>query len=224
MLAIVEPAVLILVPIALLLCALFATGVTTLLTFVVAVVAIVPFFARFERGGMRPRDIMPVVVLAALAVASRMVFALLPNSKPFSAIIIVAGACFGKRSGFMVGALAALVSNMFFGQGPWTPWQMYLFGMMGYMAGVLASRGWLKKPWVGCLYGAVATLLFGILFDTYFVVAYLHAASWQSALVGYAGGLPFNVMHTVSTVVFLALIYAPWTSKLTRIKAKYGIV
>ena len=75
---------------------------------------------------------MPTVVLAALAAAGRILFAPIPDFKPVSAIAIIAGVAFGRKSGFMVGSLAALASNFFFGQGVWTPWQMYAWGLVGY--------------------------------------------------------------------------------------------
>lgn len=80
-----------------------------------------------------------LVVLAALAAAGRILFAPIPDFKPVSAIAIIAGVVFGRKSGFMVGALAALASNFFFGQGPWTPWQMYAWGLVGYGARLLAA-------------------------------------------------------------------------------------
>ena len=80
----------------------------------------------YKRQGLR--QIMPTLVLAALAAAGRILFGPIPDFKPVSAIAIIAGATLGRRNGFMVGALAALTSNFFFGQGMWTPWQMYAWG------------------------------------------------------------------------------------------------
>ncbi|MFR7797549.1 MAG: ECF transporter S component [Collinsella sp.] len=87
------------------------------------------------------RQIMPTLVLAALAAAGRILFGPIPDFKPVSAIAIIAGATLGRRNGFMVGALAALTSNFFFGQGMWTPWQMYAWGLVGYVGGALAHAG-----------------------------------------------------------------------------------
>lgn len=138
---VVELAAVVMAPIALIACAMTGIDQAALLSVVVAVASLVLFFAGYEKKAPRLRDTMPVVVLAALAVAGRILFAPFPSFKPVSAIAIIAGAAFGRRSGFMVGALAALVSNFFFGQGPWTPWQMYGWGIIGYLGGVLASLG-----------------------------------------------------------------------------------
>lgn len=128
-------------PVALIACAASGVDQAALLSIVVAVASLVLFFAGYEKSAPRLRDTMPVVVLAALAAAGRILFAPFPSFKPVSAIAIIAGAAFGRRSGFMVGAIAALVSNFFFGQGPWTPWQMYGWGLTGYLGGVLAQLG-----------------------------------------------------------------------------------
>lgn len=119
-------------------CAIANFDQTALLTLVVVLASMGVFFASYEASRPRLRDIMPTVVLAALAAAGRILFAPIPDFKPVSAIAIIAGVAFGRKSGFMVGALAALASNFFFGQGPWTPWQMYAWGLVGYGAGLLA--------------------------------------------------------------------------------------
>ena len=222
-LKILEPLCLLLVPAALVLCSLFRIEGTALLTMLVAVAAMIPFFLRFERQRPRPRDIMPIVVLAAIAAAGRILFAPFPNFKPVTAILIVTAISFGKQSGFLTGALAALASNLFFGQGPWTPWQMYAWGLVGYLAGVLQEAGWFRKKVVVYLYGVGAALLFGLIMDTWSIIAYVSPITWQAAVIKYASGLPFTISHAVATVVFLVPILAPWTRKLGRIKRKFGI-
>lgn len=153
MASILEPLVLILVPATLAVCAVCDYQQAALLTFVVAVAAIAVFFLNFERSKPALRQIMPMVVLAALAAAGRIIFAPIPDFKPVSATCIIAGATFGRQSSFMVGALAALVSNFFFGQGAWTPWQMYTWGLIGYISGIAAPHEWFdKNPF--SLYGA----------------------------------------------------------------------
>lgn len=125
-------------PVVLAVCTIANFNQTALLTLVVVLASIGIFFVSYEASRPRLRDIMPTVVLAALAAAGRILFAPIPDFKPVSAIAIIAGVAFGRKSGFMVGALAALASNFFFGQGPWTPWQMYAWGLVGYGAGLLA--------------------------------------------------------------------------------------
>lgn len=218
-----EVPMLVAVPVVLALCAVFSFDQTALLTLVVAVVAIAVFFARFESSRPALRQIMPTVVLGALAAAGRMLFAPIPNFKPVSAICIVAGVVFGRQSGFMVGALAALVSNFFFGQGPWTPWQMYAWGLVGYLAGVLAQRGAFEYKSVVFTYGFLSAMLYGVLLNSWYLVGFVHPITWPSAVATYAAGFPLDVVHGVATVVFLAAIFLPWRKKLERIKRKYAL-
>ncbi|MBU5405006.1 ECF transporter S component [Paraeggerthella hongkongensis] len=223
-LAALEVPALVAVPCALAACAYFGIEQGALLTVAVACVAVAVFFAGFETSRPPLRQVMPTVVLAALAAAGRILFAPVPDFKPVSAICILAGAVFGRRSGFLVGALAALVSNFFFGQGPWTPWQMYAWGLVGYVAGVLADRGWLDRTAVLCAYGFVSSLAYGLILNSWYVVGFVHPVTLPAVAVAFAAALPFDVTHGVATVVFLLALYAPWRKKLERIKRKYALV
>lgn len=223
LLRILEPCLLLAVPLMLGLCAYFRVSNTALLSSLVAFAALVPFFLRFERQRPRPRDFMPIVVLSALAAAGRIVFAPFPGFKPVIAIIIVGAVSFGRQAGFFIGALSALVSNMFFGQGPWTPWQMYAWGIVGYLAGVLMDAGAFKKPAFVYAYGFCGSLLFGLVLDTWTALGFIQPFSLGALLTTYAAGLPFSLSQAVATVVFLIPILQPWSKKFDRIKAKYGV-
>ena len=232
-------------------CTLTNADQTALLSLVVVLASLGVFFATYESSTPRLRDIMPTVVLAALAAAGRILFAPIPDFKPVSAIAIIAGVVFGRKSGFMVGALAALASNFFFGQGPWTPWQMYAWGIVGYGAGLLAAipakapkstdnsrraecredRSPRKQPLIErhavliYIYGFASCLLYGFILNAWSILSFYHAQASGLAgiLLVYATALPFDVTHGVATVVFLAALYAPWRRKLKRIKSKYGM-
>lgn len=222
-LKIIEPISLLSVPTVLFIGAYFQIEATALFTLLTVIAALVPFFLRFELQKPRARDIMPIVVLAAVACAGRLIFAALPNFKPVLAIVIVSGICFGKQSGFLTGSLAALASNLFFGQGAWTPWQMYAFGLAGYVAGILAENGVFKRSWTVYVYGFLAAMVYGLLLDSWSIVGFVRPLTLSAALVTYGAGMPFNVSHAVATVVFLLPIFLPWSKKLERIKRKYGI-
>ena len=108
-----------------------------LVALLIIVGTMIPFFAVFERRRSQARELVVLATLSALAVAGRVAFFFLPQFKPVCAIVVIAGACFGGESGFLVGAVAGFVSNFFFGQGPYTPWQMFCFGIVGFVAGLL---------------------------------------------------------------------------------------
>lgn len=217
-------------------CALLQLEQSGLLTLLVGCAAVAVFFCGFEAGRPALRQIVPTATLGALAAAGRILVAPIPDFKPVSAICIIAGAVFGKHSGFMVGALAALCSNFFFGQGPWTPWQMYAWGLVGYIAGALAQTGVfdldenLAKPHslslgkvVLLCYGFLSGLFYGFILNSWYIVAFLVPVTWQGALAAYLAGLPLDLVHSVATVLFLSVLYLPWKRKLSRIKRKFAL-
>lgn len=211
------------VPIVLVACALSGTDYAALASLLVVAASLATFFAGYESSAPRLRDVMPTVILAALAAAGRLLFAPFPDFKPVSAIAIIAGVAFGRRSGFMVGALAALVSNFVLGQGPWTPWQMYAWGMVGYCAGLFAQFGLFRKPFAVYVYGFLSALGYGLVINLWSILGFFHAQAGVSVLAVYTAAFPFDVLHGVATVVFLLALYAPWGKKLARVKRKYNL-
>ena len=211
--------------------AALASGVaqTALLMLVVVTLTLALFFAGYETSRPALRQIMPTLVLAALAAAGRILFAPIPDFKPVSAIAIIAGATLGRRNGFMVGALAALTSNFFFGQGMWTPWQMYAWGMAGYMGGVLADLGAFQRPDGNprrialAVAGIASGLLYGAIINAYDVIGFLRPFTWPGAIARVAAAVPFDIMHGLSTAVFLLVLYAPWTRRIARVVRKYDL-
>lgn len=247
-LPLLEPIVLVAVPATLVVCAVADVPVAGGLTLLVAVGAILLMLASYEASRPALRQIMPTVTLGALAAAGRILFAPLPEIKPVSAIAIVAGATLGRRSGFMVGAIAALVSNFFFGQGAWTPWQMYGWGMVGYLSGVFAQAG-LFGP-VGAdqgdapqrkkrnklpgkkshfyramlvAWGFLSALFYGLILNGWYVIGFVHPLTWPSVLAAYAAGFWLDCIHGAATVGFLLLIWKPWGRAISRVVTKYGL-
>ena len=123
----------------------------------------------------------------------------------------------------MVGALAALASNFFFGQGAWTPWQMYAWGLIGYLAGVFYQLGWLEKTPAVCAYGFASGLLFGLLLNGWSIIGFFHPQDAAGFVAVYAAAFPWDALHGVSTVVFLLALYVPLRRKLERVKSKYAL-
>lgn len=211
------------VPAVLAVCIAFRVQQTAVLSLVVVLGCLLVFFAGFEHARPRLRDTMPVAVLAALAAAGRILFAPFPSFKPVSAIAIIAGAAFGRRAGFLVGALAALVSNFFFGQGPWSPWQMYGWGLVGWLGGALASTGLFRSKAVLLGYGFLSGPLYGVVLNLWSIVGFYHPETLGQAALVYAAAVPFDVVHGVATAAFLLALYGPWQRKLARVKRKFGL-
>lgn len=219
-----EPLALAAVPLSMAACTILGIEATAGLTMLVALLALLLVFAGYEASRPALRQVMPTVVLTSLAAAGRVLFAPLPDVKPVSAIAIVAGSLLGRRNGFMVGALAALVSNAFFGQGAWTPWQMYAWGLVGYLAGVLADAGALRRHrWALLAYGFASALLYGAILNGWYVLGFVRPLTAAGVLAGYAAAAPWDVVHGLATVGFLALIWLPWGRSIRRVVAKYDL-
>jgi Predicted membrane protein len=186
----------------------------------------VPFALVYERRKPQARELIVIAVLAAIAVAGRAAFFMLPQFKPVVAIVIIAGVSFGAEAGFLVGATAGFVSNFFFGQGPWTPWQMFCFGIIGFIAGLLYRKGWLGRSRLSlCVFGGLTTLIiYGGIINIGSVMMFTPKLSWPTLMATYATGFWFDLVHAVATVVFLFFLSRPMIEKLDRIKTKYGLV
>ncbi len=186
----------------------------------------VPFAMVFEGRKPQARELIVIAVLSAIAVAGRSAFFMLPQFKPVVAIVIIAGVCLGAESGFFVGATTGFVSNFFFGQGPWTPWQMFCFGIIGFLAGILFQKGLLRKTKLSlCLYGGLATFfIYGGLMNLSSVLIFTADFSWKALIASYISGFWFDIIHAFATVFFLFIISQPLIEKLDRIKVKYGLI
>lgn len=191
---------------------------------IIILLAFAMLFARFERRRPQAREIVILAVMTALAVAGRAAFYWAPQFKPVCAIVIITAVAFNAEAGFITGAAAGLVSNFFFGQGPWTPWQMLGFGLVGFFAGLIFYDKEVKKlPLL--LYGFFSVfIVYGVIVDTGSLFMYSQAVSWKALLAMYASGLVFNLIHAAGTVIFLWLLSDPLLSKLKRIKIKYGML
>ncbi|XOQ47406.1 MAG: ECF transporter S component [Eubacteriales bacterium] len=192
----------------------------------ILIYTILPFLLVFEQRGPRAREIILVCSLSAIAVIGRAAFFMLPHFKPVAAIVIISAVCLGPESGFLVGALSGFVSNFFYGQGPWTPWQMFSFGIIGFLAGVLHRKGILKLRKLDlCVFGGLSTfLVYGGLMNFGSVLMFSSTINKGLLLAAYLSGIPFDLVHAASTVLFLFFIEEPMIEKITRIRVKYGLI
>lgn len=196
------------------------------ISFLIIIYTMIPFFMVFENRKPQARELIVIAVLSAIAVAGRAAFFMLPQFKPVVAIVIIAGVCLGAESGFLVGAVSGFVSNFFFGQGPWTPWQMFCFGIIGFLAGILFKKGRLKKNVLQlCIYGGISTLIiYGGLINIGALLMFTSKFSFEALIATYISGFPFDLVHAIATVFFLAVISQPMIEKIDRIKIKYGLI
>jgi len=186
-----------------------------------------PFVLVFEGRKPKARELVTIAVLCAIGVAGRSLFFMLPQFKPVIALTIIAGVAFGGEAGFLVGAVTMLVSNVMFSQGPWTPWQMFSMGIIGFLAGVLFRKGWLRRTRASlAVFGAIAAILIygGIMNPAAAFMTSSKVPDRNVIMAYYVTGLPMDLLHAFGTVLFLVLAAEPMLEKMERIKVKYGLI
>lgn len=197
-----------------------------IVSLLIIVYSMIPFVMVFEKRKPQARELIIIAVLAAIAIAGRAAFFMLPQFKPVVAIVIIAGVCFGGEAGFLTGAVSGFVSNFFFGQGPWTPWQMFCFGIIGFLAGVLFKKGVLKRKKLPlCVFGGLTTFfIYGGIINLGSLYMFTADFSWSALLATYVSGAPFDMVHAIATIFFLFILARPMIEKLERIKKKFGLL
>lgn len=191
--------------------------------------AIIPFFFLYEKRKPKARELVTVATMCALAVAGRAAFFMLPNFNAATAMVIISGVAFGAETGFIVGAVTMLTSNFIFGQGPWTPWQMFAMGVLGYLAGVIYRRRTVREKIFSklslCIFGGISCIVvYGGIMNPASVLMYYSDVSLHMIAAAYITGFPFDVVHGTGTVLFLWFAARPFLEKFDRIRTKYGIL
>ena len=214
-----------LIPATILLGARFGGKQYYFISLLVILYTMLPFFVFYEKRRPEPRELVLLSVLCAIAVASRAAFIWVPHFKPMAAIVMITGIALGPQAGFLAGALSAFTSDFIFGQGPWTPWQMFAFGTAGFLSGFLAQKKLLsRKKMPLCIFGGLCTLLIiGPILDVSALVSLPTVINAESAALIFLSGLPVNAVQAVATVLTLFLVSEPMFEKLDRIKMKYGM-
>lgn len=190
-------------------------GVTTIM-----LVALLCLYLGFENSIITIREIGFIAALATLAAVGRVPFAFIPSVQPTTFMVLVSGLVFGPRAGFMVGATAALVSNFFLGQGPWTPIQMLAWGLAGTSAGFLGivapHSGRLGMSGLSFVWGYG----FGWLMNLWFWACFVHPLTWRSFLAAYAASFPFDTLHALGNVAFYLVLGPQFIKVLKRFQSK----
>lgn len=187
----------------------------------VALLSCVPFFLAFEKKSASGKMLI-LSVMVALSVLGRFAFSVLPHFKPVTAIVVIAGMYLGAESGFLCGALSAVLSNIMFGQGPWTPFQMFSWGLIGLLAAFFSVS--LKKSKLAlAVFGVFSGIIFSLLMDGWMVLWAEGTFSASRYLAFVASALPVTAIYAVSNVLFLLVLAVPIGGKLDRVIKKYGI-
>ena len=185
--------------------------------------AMLPFFVSFEDRKPKVRDIV------TLAVTGRTAFFMLPNFTPVMAIVIIAGVAFGCEGGFITGAMTMFVSNFIMGQGPWTPWQMFAMGLVGFLAGLFFAGSSVRTRNMTklglCIFGAlICIVVYGGIMNPASVIMWQPNVNFSMIMASYVTGFPFDLAQATATVIALWLVARPFLEKLDRVRIKFGVL
>ena len=197
-----------------------------LISLLMVIEALVPFALIFDGRSPKAREIIIISVMCAIAVASRVAFAAVPSIKPFMAIVIISGIALGGETGFLVGAVSMFVSNMYFGHGAWTPWQMFTYGLIGMFGGLVFNKKHkLQKRIPISLYGFLsAIIIHGGIMNPASIIMGQGKITLGMILSAYARGFGMDFVQAISTTIFLWLLAPIMLEKLNRVKNKYGLL
>ena len=173
------------------------------ISILVLIECIMPFFFLFELKRPSPKEIVLLSIMCGIAIAGREIFFFLPQVKPVAALVIISGVAFGWQAGFITGAVTMLVSNLLFGQGVYTPFQMLAMGLVGFFAGVIFRRGCNTAGLL--IYGFLSVfLLYGPIMNISQALLYTNS-NIKTILAAEIAGIPMDIIHGISTVAFLLL-------------------
>lgn len=197
---------------------LFSEQKHIFVSLVVAFFSLVLFITGFERKVTGTRRMVLVAVMTAISVLGRFI----PFFKPITALTVITAMYLGGEAGFLVGSLSALLSNFYFGQGPWTAFQMLAWGLIGYVAGLMAES--LKRNRVLLLtYGVLSGIAFSLIMDVWTVLWYSAGFDMELYIASITAAIPHTILYAVSNFIFLFFLAKPFGDKLERIKVKYGV-
>ena len=195
----------------------------TLISLVVLVGVLALSFLYFEASVIGTKQIALIATLSAFTAMSRVVFAPIPNVQPVTFLTALCGLVLGPFPGFLVGCTSAFVSNIFLGQGPWTPWQMFGWGLVGLLCGLWGKRKKRPSPLTFALACVGFSFLFGWIMNLWQAVAYLRPFTWAAFLLTYVTSLLFDLMHAGGSFLLSILFYEKFYKILHRYKRRMDV-
>lgn len=196
-----------------------------LISFFIIFISIISIFINFNKNKLNSLDFIILSVFIALTVVSRTLFFITPQFKPIISIVIISGICLNGRSAFLVGAISAFISNFLFGQGPWTIWQMFALGFVGFLAGLIfhykISTIKNKDVVIISLFGIVATFIYSYINNFGFLIMTKTSISFESFLSSCILSFPLDIILAIATFLFLILLIKPINKVLDRMKTKF---
>ncbi len=192
-----------------------------LTSIIVCIMSLSIRFFHYEKKRPPAKEIVLVATMVVTCVLSRLVFILTPSFKPMYTFIIIFGMYFGKEIGYVCGSFSAFISNFFFGQGTWTPFQMVACGLIGYFSGVNCRL--LKRSRVfQIIFGILMAFFYSLVMDVYATMSIEFNFNFQRYMIAVISSLPLIFIYCISNIIFLMILMPVIGAKLNRISIKYG--
>ena len=187
--------------------------------------ALAALFWSLEKKKLQTRELVAIACVVALSVVGRAALFMIPQVKLTCAIVILAAISFGPYVGFLCGSLSMLVSNIFFGQGTYTPFQMFGMGLVAFLCGLIFYRKKLgRNRWAVAIVGGILCFaVYGFIVDSSSVLFFTAVPTIKTMLPVYISGLSFNAIHAVTTLVALFVATPYIQDTFDRIAKKYGL-
>lgn len=189
---------------------------------IAAFLSCIPFYITFEKSKATSKEIMLVALMTAFSVCGRIMFSFIPFFKPITAFTIISGMYLSAPAGFICGSFSALISNIYFGQGPWTLFQMISWGLIGFISGVIGEK-LLEKRIILVIYAFISGVLFSLIMDLWTVLNIDKEFNFSRYIIQLISSFPIMIVYSLSNIVFLILLQKPIGKKLKRAKKRYGI-
>lgn len=196
-------------------------GQMNVLLMLLMILSVIPFYFRYEHRKPKAREVVVLSIMIALIVSSRVLFTLTPSFKPTCAMIIICAFVFGKECGFLCGSLSAVISNIFFGQGPWTPYQMLSLALIGFIAGSFVDKRIIENKVFLCIFGILSGVFYSMIMDIWGVLSIDPTFLLSRYIAMIISSLPTTIIYCISNVIFLWILTPYMVRKLNRVKIKY---
>ncbi|MGQ2374936.1 ECF transporter S component [Companilactobacillus zhachilii] len=200
---------------------IFASKNYLLFSFGFLILTLGIYFWRFEKSQHNSREIVFIAIICALAVVGRIIFAALPAVKPELFILIMGAIVSGPETGFLMGTIIALTSNMYFGQGVWTPWQMFGLGVIGLVSGLMMNKN--VPTWLLVVWGFASGFILGWIMDVYYIIGFVNPITFKSILTSILASFYFDLVHALFTAVLLLFVGKRWIKLFNNYKIKYDL-
>ena len=189
---------------------------------IAAFLSCIPFYITFEKSKATSKEIMLVALMTAFSVCGRIMFSFIPFFKPITAFTIISGMYLSAPAGFICGSFSALISNIYFGQGPWTLFQMISWGLIGFISGVIGEK-LLEKRIILVIYAFISGVLFSLIMDLWTVLNIDKEFNFSRYIIQLISSFHIMIIYSLSNIVFLILLQKPIGKKIKRAKKRYGI-